>query len=83
MTFDASNGTGTGGSGQFSFRTATNGQSLPIIDSTSSAGNSAATSVAWNHTVGSLGQSGKSVLIVGVSIRNASSQTVSTITFGV
>jgi hypothetical protein len=60
MTFDASNGTGTGGSGQFSFRTATNGQSLPIIDSTSSAGNSAATSVAWNHTVGSLGQSGKS-----------------------
>jgi hypothetical protein len=69
ITFDASNGTGTGGSGNFIFRTASanaGGAASVTVDSTASAngGANAVGTLSWTHTV-----SGSSrLIVVGVSL---------------
>src|SRR5258708_6597863 len=52
------------------------------FDTASSAntGTATASSLTWSHTVGAAGTN--RILIVGVSIRNNSSQTVSSVTYG-
>ena len=54
LTFDASNGTGAGGSGNFIFRTAPAISDLNnlSIDATTTAGASNTSSLTWSHTVG-------------------------------
>lgn len=78
ITFDASNGTGSGGSGDLIFRTAGSGASGSITQdavSTAHPGNGV-TSISWSHTVGS---SSNRLLIVGVT---ASSAGASSVTYG-
>ena len=64
--FDASNGTGSGGSGNFIFRTAPLVPSAAITrDATSTGGADFATSASWSHTIGSNISNTVLVLIVG------------------
>lgn len=81
ITVDASTGTGTGGSGNLIFRTA-GADAVTIVEDGASVegntGSATATSLTISKTVGS--GTGK-ILIVGVAIRNAASETVTSITF--
>lgn len=65
MTFDASNGTGSGGSGAFIFRTASGAGTAITMDSTSTTidPSSAQGAITWSHTTGN---QPNRLLIVGV-----------------
>lgn len=66
LTFDASNGTGSGGSGAFIFRTAAPAAALPVtLDNAQSAtfGGNTNTTVTWTHTPGA---HSNQVLVVGI-----------------
>lgn len=77
LTFDASNGTGTGGSGDFVFRTAAASGANPItLDNAQSAsfGGNTNTTVTWTHVPGA---HANQVLVVGiVSARNQAASSV-------
>ena len=76
--FDASNGTGAGGSGDFIFRTAAPADGGGItFDATSTGHSSGTTSLSWSHTVGS---NDSRLLIVGVSVGTTTN--VSSVTYG-
>lgn len=78
MYFDASNGTGAGGSGDFIFRTAEGAQSNPVsFDAASNSTFNYASSRSWSHTVGT---DDDRLLVVGVALGNDVS--VSSITYG-
>ena len=78
MTFDASNGTGTGGSGAFIFRTAPGFTSATVsVGNNSSKTGSAVSTMNWSHTVNT---GNDRLLVVGVSVR--AFNTVSSITYG-
>ena len=76
--FDASNGTGAGGSGDFIFRTAASiGGGGITFDATSTSYSSGTSSLSWSHTVGS---NDSRLLIVGVSVGTTTN--VSSVTYG-
>jgi hypothetical protein len=81
ITFDASNGTGSGGSGDFIWRVAPvgSGTGTIIADTTSLSPikTSPGSNLTWSHVMGSGSQG---ILIVTVSWRNNSSQTISSVT---
>ena len=77
LIIQSSNGTGTGGSGDIRFRTASGGQAVTYDTSTSAAtGTSTLTAISWSHTVAD--QSNR-MLIVGVVTGNT---TVSSVSYG-
>jgi hypothetical protein len=64
LTFDASNGTGTGGSGALIFRTASPGGGGSISLDSSSSGSGTNSQITYQHTVGT---GNNQILIVGIS----------------
>ncbi len=79
IIFDASNGTGTGGSGALLFRTASPlGAASITYDAASHAQGSNTSSLSWTHTVGN---NGNRLLMVGVDIFS-SGVSVSSVTYG-
>ncbi|HVU59976.1 MAG TPA: hypothetical protein VHC98_04020 [Candidatus Saccharimonadales bacterium] len=84
LTFDASNGTGTGGSGDLIFRTAAPSISTPTDDGNDSTGHaSSTTSLTFSHTVAN---NANRILIVGVAtgcgFGGTCAATVSSVTYG-
>ncbi|MBP7113978.1 MAG: hypothetical protein KBA40_00825, partial [Candidatus Peribacteraceae bacterium] len=82
FTFDASNGTGNGGSGPFIFRTAPSaGGSGIAFDAASTTGGLSANSASWNHTTGA---GSNRILIVGTSMYKfgVGAYSVTSLTYG-
>lgn len=78
ITFDASNGTATGGSGDLIFRTATATANPITLDATSHATASSQSSLTWSHTTTS--SQSNLILIVGIGVTSPTS-IVSSVTY--
>jgi fibronectin-binding autotransporter adhesin len=83
LTIDASNGTGTGSSGDIIFRTASQGTYGPVsLDATSTFATSStsASSFSWTHTISTTG--GSRLLVVKMAYPNGAGQSITSVQFG-